>query len=148
MSNYPDWWADTITIYNRVEDVQTQVVKWYRHVVNNCFWKNVGNKVHIGDVTLETNDIICRIPKSDEFLEKYKWLNIPNDHMEDYFTLGEGDIIIKGEVDDEINEYEKGKRSSDLIAKYKKLQGCMEIQQVANNTGTGLPIEHYHVRGT
>lgn len=147
MNDYPIWWGTTVTIYNRFEDPQTQVVSWFRKTVNNCFWKYVGNKVTVGETVLETNNIICRIPKNDLYLDKYEWINLPNDQMGDYFTLGQGDIIVKDEVDDIINEYQSGARSTDLISKYKALQGCMEIQEVANNTGVGLGMEHYHVRG-
>jgi len=147
MNDYPIWWSTTVTIYNRFEDPQTQVVSWFRKTVDNCFWKYVGNKVTVGETVLETNDIICRIPKNDLYLDKYEWINLPNDQMGDYFTLGQGDIIVKDEVDDIINEYQSGVRSTDLISKYKALQGCMEIQEVANNTGVGLGMEHYHVRG-
>lgn len=147
MNDYPIWWSTTVTIYNRFEDPQTQVVSWFRKTVENCFWKYVGDKVTVGETVLETNNIICRIPKNDLYLEKYEWINLPNDQMGDYFTLGQGDIIVKGEVDDIINEYQPGSRSNDLIVKYKALQGCMEIQEVANNTGVGLGVEHYHIRG-
>lgn len=147
MNSYGSWWNTTVTIYNKFEDPQTQVVHWYRHVVPNCFWKSAGNKVTIGKVTLDTNDIICRIRVSDEFLEKHIWVAQPNDEMSNYFTLGEGDIIVKGEVDDEINEYASGQRSTDLKTKYKKLQGCMEIKQWSNNTGGGRGNEHYYTSG-
>lgn len=147
MSNYPIWWETTLTIYNKYEDPQTQVVKWYRHTVNNCFWKYVGDKLTIGEVVLDTNSIICRIPEDSAFLEKYQWINIPNDEMSNYFTLGNGDIIIKGEVEDEIDEYKSGMRSTDLINKYKGLQGCMEINEVSINVGRGRNNPHYYVRG-
>ena len=147
MNDYPIWWDTTVTIYNRFEDPQTQVVSWFRKTVDNCFWKYIGDKVTVGETVLETNNIICRIPKNDLYLDKYKWLNLPNDKMGEYFTLGQGDIIVKGEVDDAVNEYQSGARSTDLIAKYKALQGCMEVQEVANNTGVGRGLEHYHVRG-
>lgn len=147
MSNYPVWWETTITIYNRYEDPLTQLVTWYRTTVNNCFWKYIGEKVVIGETVLETNSIICRIPRDDKFLEKYQWDALPNDEMGDYFTLGQGDIIVQGEVDDIINEYVSGHRSTDLLAKYKALQGCMEVQKVTINVGAGRCNEHYHVRG-
>jgi hypothetical protein len=147
MSNYPIWWDTTLTIYNKFEDSQTQLVKWYKTTIDKCFWKYVGNKVTVGTTVLETNDIICRIPKQSNFLEKGDWINIPNDEMSNYFTLSGGDIIVKGNVDDEINEYKTGKRSTDLIAKYKKLQGCMEIEEVAINAGLGRCNEHYYVKG-
>lgn len=147
MNSFGSWWDTTVTIYNRYENPQTQLVTWYRHVVDKCFWKYSGSKVTINDVVLDTKDIICRIRVNDAFLEKHEWAAKPNDEMSNYFTLGQGDIIVKGEVDDEINEYQTGSRSSDLKAKYKALQGCLEIQEWSNNTGGGRGNEHYYVRG-
>lgn len=147
MSNYPSWWDTSLTIYNKLEDQQTRVVTWYKTVISNCFWKYVGNKVNIGDVVMETNNIICRIPKDDRFLEKYQWLQLGNDAKSDYFTLGAGDIIIKGEVDDIVDEYTSGHRSTDLIKKYKALQGCMEVERTTIDTGIGRCCEHYYVVG-
>lgn len=146
MNHYPKWWNTTITIYNRYEDPQTQLVSWFRHVVDGAFWKYSGNKVTVNNVVLETKDIICRIRKDDKFRERHEWINTPNDEMSEYFTLSQGDIIVKGEVADTINEYMAGKRSSDLKKKYKALQGCIEIQEWANNTGD-RGNEHYFVKG-
>lgn len=147
MNNYPVWWDTTITVFNKFQDSQTQVVTWFRTVIPNCFWKYVGNKVTVNNVVLETNNIICRIPKDDRFLEKHLWINKPNDMMGRYFTLSPGDIIVKGEVTDDINEYRSGYRSSDVLKKYKGLQGCMEIQEATVNTGIGRCNEHYFVKG-
>lgn len=147
MNRYSSWWNTAVTIYNKYTDPQTQIVTWYRTVVNGTFWKYTGNKVVIDKAILETKDIICRIRKDDRFLEKHEWIAVPNDHMSNYFTLSQGDIIVKGEVEDEINEYVSGSRSTDLKKKYKSLQGCMEIQEWANNTGGGRGQEHYYVKG-
>ena len=147
MNNYPSWWDTTITIYNRYEDKQTNLVTWFRHKVDGAFWKYTGDKVVINNTVLETKNIICRIRKDDAFLEKHEWIAIPNDQMSNYFTLSQGDIIVKGEVADEINEYVSGKRSTDLKKKYKDLQGCLEIQEWSNNTGGGRGNEHYFVKG-
>ena len=144
---YPEWWETTVTIFNKFKDPHTKVVRWYKTVVEGVFWKYVGDKVTIGKTVLETNNIICRIRKDEKFLEKYQWVQMPNDEMENYFTLGKGDIIVKGEVDDVIDEYETGKRSTDLIAKYKELQGCMSIEEIAINVGAGRCNEHYYVKG-
>lgn len=147
MNNYPIWWDTTITIYNKFMDPQTKVITWYRTVVTGAFWKYVGNKVTIGQTVLETNDIICRIRKDDRFLEKHLWLNKPNDEIGNYFTLGKGDIIVRDEVEDIIQEGVSGHRSSDLLTKYKNAQGCMTIDQIAVNTGPGRCEEHYFVKG-
>lgn len=148
MSNiYPVWWDTQLTIYNKYEDTQTRLVRWYKTTLSNCFWKYVGNKVVVGDVTLQTNNIICRIPKNESFLDKYEWLQLGNDERASFFTLSGGDIIVKGNVDDVIDEYTAGSRSNDLIAKYKKLQGCMQIEQMTIDTGIGRCSEHYYITG-
>lgn len=141
------WWTDTITIYNKYEDATTQVISWYKHTVNDCFWKYDGVKIAIGSTVLEGNSTICRIPEDKNFLERYQWEALTNDNMSNYFTLGVGDIIVKGAVDDIIDEYQRGHRASDLLAKYKKLQGCIEIQSVSINTGDTKCVPHYFVRG-
>lgn len=148
MSNiYPIWWDATITIYNKFTDPQTRIVHWFRTVVEGAFWKYTGDKVTVNKVTLETNNTICRIRKDDRYLDKHIWITKPNDEMSNYFTLGVGDIIVKGEVLDTIDEYTAGIRSSDFEKKYKSLQGCIKVEEVANNTGPGRCCEHYYVKG-
>ena len=147
MNNEPIWWDTTITLYNKFIDPQTKVVTWYRYKLNNCFWKYIGNKVFINKVTISTNDVICRIPKNDNYLGNYIWKATPVETRGNYFTLSIGDIIVKGDVTDTINEYTTGQRSSDLLAKYKQLQGCIEIQQFTEDTGIGRCCEHYHIKG-
>lgn len=147
MSSYPIWWDTDVTIYNKHEDAQTHEITWYRHVVNGAFWKDVHDKVEIGNSVLETNKIICRIRQDASFKEKYLWEQIPNDQKSDFFTLGQGDVLVKYEVDDVIDEYQDGHRSSDVIAKYKALQGCMEVDMVGINVGRGRCRPHYRVDG-
>lgn len=147
MARYAEWWDTTITIFNRYQDPQTQAVKWFRTVLQNCFWKNLQNEVILGEVKIATgNSILCRIPENPKFIIKPEWEKKPNDEMAGYFTLGQGDIVIAGRVDFEIDEYVKGKRSTDLISKY-KAYGCMEIQTIAINIGPGRVWPHYRVEG-
>ena len=81
------------------------------------------------------------------FLPKHEWIELPNDEMEEYFTLGKGDIIIRDRVEDEVDEYTSGHKATDLVNKYKDLQGCMTIDKVTINTGGGRGNEHYLVKG-
>lgn len=147
MNNYPIWWDTTITVYNKYEDPETNIIRWYKHVITGAFWKYTGSTINIGETVLETNTTICRVRKDANFLEKYLWVELPNDEMGTRFTFGQGDIIVKGEVQDTIDEYTTGQRSSDIVAKYKLLQGCIEIQDVAINVGPGRCNEHYMIRG-
>lgn len=146
MSKFP-WWNTTITVYNRFEDSQTHIISWYKKIISDCFWNNVGNTVSINNVSLDTNSIIVRIPKNDAFLDKAQWINLSNDQRANYFTLGSGDIIVSGSVDDVINEYTDGHRSSDLLEKYKNLGQCMIIETYCNNSGAGRGQPHYRATG-
>lgn len=155
MNLYPVWWNTPITIYNKHENPETNVVTWYRTTIPKCFWKYTGEKIAFSNyysannsMVLETNDTICRIPINDKYLPNYEWINIPNDRKGEYFTLNVGDIIVKGNVEDIINEYQTGHRSTDLITKYKALQGCIEITKFSENIGSGRVNEHYYVKGT
>lgn len=147
MSNYPTWWDTTITVYSKHTDAATSIVKWHRAVIDNCFWKQVGSKATIMDIQVDTESVTCRIPKNSNFVEPFNWIDMADSELNDMFTLQQGDIVIKGECDFEIDEYKSGKRSTDLIAKYRKIQGCMEIKDVALNTMTGMLNPHYSVRG-
>lgn len=147
MSNYAPWWDTTITVFNKYEDPQTHVITWYRKVVTQAFWKYVNDTVSVGGTVLEAKKIVCRIRESSAFLEKYLWLKQTNDSRANFFTLGSGDIIVKGEVSDVIDEYTAGKRSSDILSKYRALQGCMEIDTVAINIGAGRCEPHYRAEG-
>ena len=144
---YPIWWDETVTLYNKYTDKVTNIVTWYRTVLTNCFWANTDNRITVGDVELQANDIICRIPKNEKYLPKKYWVNLPNDSMGECFTLGNGDILIQGEVDDIIDEYQKGHHSTDLIAKYKELQGCIYIKRWSDNTRQGRINPHYYITG-
>lgn len=145
MNNYPEWWNTTITIYNKYTDAETRQITWYAHTVDNCFWQYVKDKLSVGETVLETTFTKCRIPKNTLFKEKYEWINLEDKSK--YFTLGIGDIILKGNSNIQINEYEKGHRSSDIISQYKELQGCIVIDTVSIDVGAGRCNEHYYVRG-
>jgi hypothetical protein len=145
VSNYPEWWNTTITVYNKYEDPTSRRITWHKAVLHNCFWKNTGNKLVVGETVIDTDSTLCRIPVHPSFLEKYEWNAVPDKSK--HFTLGAGDIIIKGDVAEVIDEYNSGCRSSDILTKYKKLQGCMVIDKYAINAGLGRGLEHYFVKG-
>lgn len=153
VSNFPfAWWDKTITIYNKLVDPTTQRVSWYKTTVTNCFWKAINNTYTVGSygkttsgIILETKSIICRIPKSDNYVDKRTWKDLSDKSGK--FTFGNGDIIVLGAVEDVIDEYTTGKRSTDLLTKYKEFDECLEIDTYVINTGTGLGLEHYRIVG-
>lgn len=138
----PKYWDKTITIYNRYEDTITGQITWYRHTLSNCFVKRTNINVQIGNEHIQTDDNIVRIPYQANYLSPYDWAASADKSA--VITLQTGDIIIAGSVDDVINEYISGQRSTDVIAKYKAL-GVFKIKSV--NENTSLPNRHYYVRG-
>ncbi len=141
------WWDDTITLYNKYEDNTTGIKQWYRTVIPSCFFKNDAEQLRLGDAVVSATSTICRIPKNDKYLPRLKWVQLPNDQMSEYFTLGRGDVIFEGEIEDEVDEYTKGKSMSDIQAKYQDLVNYIEIMNFTDNTGGGRNNEHYRVRG-
>lgn len=142
MNSYPVWWDTTITLYNKYEASNGETT-WYRTVLIGCFWKYVTDYTRLEDAMHTTKVLLCRVRKSNDFLESYEWRE--NDGRGSYFTFSEGDILIKGEVTDDVDDYIPGKRSSDLLKKYKGR--CAEITEDAVNVGAGRVAEHYLVRG-
>ena len=153
MNNLPfPWWDKTITIYNKYVDTSNQRTYWVKTVVENCFWKadnllftmgGAGNS-KVGVIT-ETKKIICRIPKNDKYLNKRDWRELAD--KSGHFTLANEDIIVLGEVTDEIDEYTAGKRSTDLLSKYREDDSCLQIETYVDNCRTGIDLEHYKVIG-
>ena len=138
------FWNKTITLYNRYEDEITGLIKWYRHSLSNCFYKVTNNKITVGNVQLQTDENIIRIPEQHNYLVPYKWKELPNDQMKDFFTLQGGDLIFLGDIAEEVDEYTQGKRSTDIIKKYSSI-GSIAIKSV--NINDFVPGAHYFVRG-
>lgn len=138
------FWNRTITLYNKYEDEQTGLIRWYRHSLSNCFYKVTNNTVNVGGVQLQTDDNIVRIPEQSNYLPPYKWFEIPNDKKGDFVTIKSGDLIFLGDVSEDIDEYTQGKRSTDVIKKYSAL-GSVFIKSV--NINDFVPGAHYLIRG-
>lgn len=147
MNNYPEWWSSTVTVYNKYTDPVTKKVSWFPHVIEGCFYSQVKDRITFNNSVIEADSTKCRIRVSDDFINKKDWNNLSDDEKMSKFTLAAGDIIIAGEVDDVVDEYTKGDRSSDLIAKYNDWPGCFIIETVAINVGPGRGNEHYSAKG-
>lgn len=148
MNNYPSWWDTTITLYNKYIDPITKNITWYSHIIENCFYKHTVDKMTVNNTTIESNVSICRLRVNDSFINKREWNELTSEEKKQMFTLGAGDIIVAGEVDFIVDEYEKGHYSSDLIREFSSWPGCFTIETVNINVGGGRGNEHYHVRGT
>ena len=145
MSNvYPQWWDKTVTIYNKIV-ASSGMISWQSKVLSGCFWKYINNVTYVNNVKMETKEVICRVPESEDYLSLEDWLSAEDKTGK--FTLQNGDIVILGEVTDTINEYEKGKRATDILKKYKDVNRAFQIETFVDDTGDCLCAEHYHLKG-
>ena len=148
MSDYPSWWDYSITIYNQFTDETTEVVTWQKTIIpSQCFWKHVTQEIVVNNTIVEHDTVICRFPEQPNFLSPYVWVTSDAEARAGKFTLQPKDIVVYGECDEEIDEYSRGHRSTDLLEKYRKIQGCLEITSVSINTMSGMILPHYNVRG-
>ena len=135
------YWNKTITVLNKYEDNSTGLITYYKTVLNNCFWKETNNEVSVGNVKLQSNSHIIRIPYNSSYLPPMEWLSA--DQKATKFTLKQGDILIKGTTDFEFDEMTAGKRLNDFLSLHP--YGICNIVSV--NENIDLPNKHYFVRG-
>lgn len=145
-NEYPIWWDKTITVYNKFVDPLTSVVKWFRHIIPDCFIDDTPQMYIAGNVMAQSSDVICRIRESENYKSKAEWQKLPNDQMSGYFTISQGDIVVFDEVDDEIADV-SGHRATDLLSKYKDAQGAITVKRFSDNTGVGRVMPHYYITG-
>lgn len=139
---YPDWWCDTVTLYNKYTAPNGEIT-WYRTVLTGCFWKYTTDYIRVDNETQMVKVLLCRVRKHKKYVDCYKWRDLSDKSSR--FTFNEGDILIKGKVEDVLDEYTQGHRANDLLKKYK--DRCAEITECRDNTGGTRVDEHYLVRG-
>ena len=111
--------TQSITIYNSYTDPTTKYKRYLPTVITGVSWFGEV-QVSIGAAGLLSADMYTlRIPVDADFSNKTyltpkDFLNIPNDRMSLYWTLTDGDIIVKGSVTDTGDDAKPAK----LEAKY------------------------------
>lgn len=135
---YPPWWRETVTVYNKVTEGGKLV--YYRHVLEGCHIKrervtktDSGNRGVSSVVTL-------RARYDTNYLTPSSYVDSCAAVQGRYFTFCPGDVILYGNVPDEMSD-EPGKRPADLLAAY---EGFV-VQSACDNTGARP--EHYRITG-
>jgi len=122
---YPVWWNKTITLYNKLEATDGSVI-WERTAITDCFFAVKSERVVSGDNIIVSPVFVVRIQPGK------------------LIQANTGDIVVLSDVDDIIDETQKGLRSSDLLSKYG--QSAFLVRVYKDNTGVptaGLP--HYYI---
>lgn len=130
--------SDTITLYHKWTRLNPETNKnetsWVRFVLKDCCFVMQDVKT-LSDMTLkQASSYTVRIPQNDDFVEYYAGTG---------FSVAPDDIVIKGEVNDEVRE-EQGYRTSDLLKKYKPF--CFTVKTFADDTKIQNGA-HYKITG-
>ena len=135
---------ETVTLYNRREakdeNGRTHIT-WHRTVRPGCFWtRRVVRSVTNGHVSIGEH-LACKIPESTDYLSPDEW-----DELDDpagRFTLAAGDVVVKGNVPDEIG---KALTENALKEKYRR-HGIMTVSSAQNRAIGGAPLRQYLAQG-
>lgn len=133
----------TVTIYNRYQYKNSTgkiITTWKRSVINGCgqIYKSVLTSNN--GIQLAGTQQMIQIPHTENYVDEYEWDSMINDSRADRFTAQSGDLIVLGEVEDEVDEFSV---IEDIEKKYASLS--FKIKQVNKNYGVGYPIPHIQV---
>ena len=138
--SYPPSWADTVTLYNQHRtdiDGRARTV-WLRTVLQGCFYGSKKRQQLSGMTLVSVDTHLVRIRASARYKPPAEWRRLTSDQAADYFTLGKGDVVVKGEVEDSIPD---NRSASDILNKY---PDSFEVNEVKDNSGPGRFSAHYY----
>lgn len=97
--------TDTITVYNNYTDPTTKYKVYLPTIIKNVSWFGEVQVLVGSDGLLSADMYTVRIPEDADFgnkiyLDPKAFSAIPNDEMPNYWTLSQGDTIVKGAVSD------------------------------------------------
>ncbi|QDW73089.1 hypothetical protein FND36_02935 [Lachnospiraceae bacterium KGMB03038] len=134
----------TITIYNRLQandNPDSMKDTWQRTVLHDCYYKNVIGRVESDKTAKMANVYTARIPESENYRPYHEWAE--QEDRSGLFTASLGDIVVKGECQEEIT----GKSpytATELLKRYKP--DAFVVTAVSDNTSHKM-AKHYRVGG-
>lgn len=110
--------CNTVTVYHQEKTVdeatKRNVIKWIRKVYHDCFFGTVTAQALNGTTLSVADSYIVRIPASASIS-----------------PISPGDIVIKGEVADEVSDV-AGCRATDVLNRYKP--NSFTVRAFSDNT--------------
>ena len=110
--------CNTVTVYHQErkidETTKRSVIQWIRTVYHDCFFGTTTAQALNGTTLSVADSYTVRIPTGDSIS-----------------PVAPGDIVIKGEVSDEVSDV-SGSRVSDLLNRYKP--NSFTVRAVSDNT--------------
>lgn len=120
------YWNETLTVFSK-RIAENGEVSWISKMYAGCFWRRKALRERSAGAEFALNGFVCRIPGITE------GVNI-------------GDIVVRGEVHDTIDEYAEDQRSIDLLKRY--AGKCMTVSNVHENSGPVSSMNHLYAEGS
>jgi hypothetical protein len=127
-----------MTIYNKTFDPITRADKWQRHVVHEVFWQSTNSSAPLykGLTRQDTGSIY--LPFNANFMTYFVDPITFQTNPVGYWTIQNGDIIVKGTIPDEIT------KQSDLERKHSDVLNISGFN--INNFGSSN-MQHIQIVG-
>lgn len=92
----------TITLLNKLKrkDSATNIDVWYKTIIKNCVYKKDRVSTVNGNVVSMGQAFTILIPFTGKYLSYREWKKLPD--KIGYYTLSEQDVIILGEVTEDV----------------------------------------------
>ena len=130
----------SMTIYNKYFDKATRLDKYQRTVLNNVFWedKKAYNRLQSGLTDADEVSIIIpfKVSSDKQYVSPREFGRLED--KSNHFTLQEGDRIVKGDIDFEIDG-----KISDLDREYE----AFTITSVDTKDFGSMHMRHWEVAG-
>lgn len=102
--NLGEIYSQKITIINKLDakDSSEKMDSYFKHEIDRCMWEvqTVRTVEESGTVTVGTSHIV-QIPEDADYLPYKEWAKLED--RGDFFTIRNGDYVVKGEVAEEVN---------------------------------------------
>lgn len=138
--------TESVTIYNQVKGVDQITNKaftlWRRHVLTGCSWRRSMQTLQVGTVQVTSEDFIIQVPYSEFYVPYFFYEDMTADEQEQHFTGNAGDLIVRGEIADEI-----GGDMTVTRLKEKYNGRILTVKAFQNNALDGFPLKHYQYIG-
>ena len=139
MINILPTFKHTITLINRLpaQVSESGHDEYYKTVLHNCSLHKTINK-NVSDINVGIYSInVCRIVPDERYMTQEQWYLEPKAG----YTLSVGDIIIEGDIPDDITD------NNALQVYHKYMTKAFKIQYISVNTALDEAFPHIRVEG-
>jgi hypothetical protein len=133
---------DTITIYNAYPDPIKKDVEYLKTVLVGVSWEaaKISNAIKSGYQNADSFSVVIPISVALKYKSPKEYKALPKDEASLYFTLQEGDKIVKGDISDNPSPITEIEKKYDNVMTINKI----DIKDMAINSY----LNHIEVSGT